>query len=143
MRGQIRGPGPGHGVPVSAAYRVSGPVPALLHDDPLFLGLCAAFDDLLGPVVTALDCFAAYLDPWLAPDDFVAWLATLVGADDGAAGPRPSRRSRGSRERGSAPGWPARCAATGPGVPPPGCATPSRPRPACPPTRSAWPSPAP
>ena len=63
----------------SAAYRVSGPVPALFHEDPLFLGLCAAFDELLGPVVTALDCFAAYLDPWLAPDDFLAWLGTLVG----------------------------------------------------------------
>jgi len=70
----------------SAAYRVSGPVPALFHEDPLFLGLCAAFDELLGPVVTALDCFAAYLDPWLAPDDFLAWLGTLVGvgADIGA-----------------------------------------------------------
>jgi hypothetical protein len=47
------------GAPVSAAYRVSGPVPALFHEDPLFLELCAAFDDLLSPVVTALDCFAA------------------------------------------------------------------------------------
>jgi phage tail-like protein len=67
----------------SAAYRVSGPVPALFHEDPLFLGLCAAFDELLGPVVTALDCFAAYLDPWLAPDDFLAWLGTLVGVGVG------------------------------------------------------------
>jgi phage tail-like protein len=77
-------------VATSAAYRVSGPVPALFHEDPLFLGLCAAFDELLGPVVTALDCFAAYLDPWLAPDDFLAWLGTLVGvgvsADIGADG---------------------------------------------------------
>jgi phage tail-like protein len=68
----------------SAAYRISGPVPALFHEDPLFLGLCAAFDELLGPVVTALDCFAAYLDPWLAPDDFLAWLGTLVGVGGGA-----------------------------------------------------------
>jgi phage tail-like protein len=69
----------------SSAYRVSGPVPALFHEDPLFLELCAAFDELLGPVVTALDCFAAYLDPWLAPDDFLAWLGALVGLDAGTS----------------------------------------------------------
>jgi phage tail-like protein len=99
---------------MSAAYRVSGPVPALYHEDPLFLGLCAAFDELLGPVVTAVDCFAAYLDPWLAPDDFVAWLATLVGADlsagSGAPGqePRPRALVAGAagsyRARGTAAG---------------------------------------
>jgi phage tail-like protein len=68
--------GPG---PVGAAYRVSKPVPALFHEDPLFLELCAAFDDLLGPFVLALDCFPAYLDPWLAPADFLGWLGGLVG----------------------------------------------------------------
>ena len=103
MRGQVHGPGGG---PVSTAYRVSGPVPALLHDDPLFLGLCAAFDDLLSPVVTALDCFAAYLDPRLAPGDFVAWLGGLVGADAGSLdeprqralveGAVPAYRARGT-----------------------------------------------
>ena len=81
----------------SAAYRISGPVPAIFHEDPLFLGLCAAFDELLGPVVTALDCFAAYLDPWLAPGDFLAWLGTLVGVSvsPGAeTGPDASDRHR-------------------------------------------------
>jgi len=120
VRGQVCPAGPGHGVPVSAAYRVSGPVPALLHDDPLFLGLCAAFDDLLGPVVTALDCFAAYLDPWLAPDDFVAWLATLVGAGDDAPGAQaepaqpgePGARQR-ARVAGAVRGYRARGTAAG------------------------------
>lgn len=74
------------GAPVSAAYRVSGPVPALFHEDPLFLELCAAIDELLSPVVTALDCFAAYLDPRLAPEDFLGWLGSLVGAEPGASG---------------------------------------------------------
>jgi phage tail-like protein len=78
---------------ISAAYRVSGPVPGLFHEDPLFLGLCAAFDELLGPAVAAVDCFAAYLDPWLAPDDFMAWLATLVGADLGSGSGAPGRQA--------------------------------------------------
>ncbi len=103
VSGRAQGPGGGA---TSAAYRVSGPVPALFHDDPLFLGLCAAFDELLSPAVTALDCFAAYLDPWLAPGDFVAWLGGLVGADTGSldeprqralvAGAVPAYRARGT-----------------------------------------------
>jgi phage tail-like protein len=113
MRAQIHDGGPGPDAATSAAYRISGPVPALFHEDPLFLGLCAAFDELLSPVVTALDCFAAYLDPWLAPDDFVAWLAALVGADadpGSPAQPEPRRRAlvagavRSYRARGTAAG---------------------------------------
>jgi len=130
MRGPVPDARPGapagQGFPASAAYRTSGPVPALFHDDPLFLGLCAAFDELLGPLVTALDCFAAYLDPSLAPDDFVAWLAALVGADadPGAAWqPEPRRRAvvagavRGYRARGTATGLRDAVAAAA-GVPP-------------------------
>jgi phage tail-like protein len=83
----VRSSGAQPGAPVSGAYRVSGPVPALFHEDPLFLELCAAFDELLSPVVTALDCFAAYLDPALAPDDFLAWLGSLVGAEPGPGRP--------------------------------------------------------
>jgi len=80
-------PDPAMSVPAaSAAYRISRPVPALLHEDPLFLGLCAAFDDLLSPIVAALDCFSAYLDPWLAPEDFLGWLGGLVGVTAGPAG---------------------------------------------------------
>jgi phage tail-like protein len=99
----VNGGFPGEGLPdrrigqaaTSAAYRISGPVPAIFHEDPLFLGLCAAFDELLGPVVTALDCFAAYLDPWLAPGDFLAWLGTLVGVGVGAeTGPDASDQHR-------------------------------------------------
>lgn len=85
------------GAPVSAAYRVSGPVPALFHEDPLFLELCAAFDELLSPMVAALDCFAAYLDPGLAPDDFLAWLGSLVGAEPDS-GPGPGAGGGSFRE---------------------------------------------
>lgn len=116
MRGAISGTGD---VPVSSAYRVSGPVPALYHEDPLFLALCAALDDLLAPVVTALDCFPAYLDPLLAPEDFLAWLAGLVGVD--TAERARSRASiaaavDGYRVKGTVAGLRA-CAAEAAGVP--------------------------
>ena len=39
----------------------------------------AAFDDVLAPVFSSLDNLDAYLDPRLAPDDFLAWLAGWVG----------------------------------------------------------------
>ena len=45
-------------------------------------------------MVTALDCFAAYLDPWLAPDDFLAWLGALVGLDAGHQRPEPGAYRR-------------------------------------------------
>lgn len=54
-------------------------VPAVYQEDPLFMQLCAAFDDLIAPLVTAVDCFDAYLNPYLAPPDFLPWLADLVG----------------------------------------------------------------
>src|SRR5215831_3420390 len=91
MRGPVSDTGPG---PVGAAYRVSTPVPALFHEDPLFLELCAAFDELLGPLVAALDCFPAYLDPWLAPADFLGWLAALVGAEPAGQSRPPSPPSQ-------------------------------------------------
>jgi phage tail-like protein len=54
-------------------------IPAVYQEDPLFMRLCAAFDELMAPLVTAVDCFDAYLDPYLAPADFLPWLADLVG----------------------------------------------------------------
>ncbi len=98
---------------ISAAYRVSGPVPALYHEDPLFLGLCAAFDELLAPVITAVDCFTAYLDPWLAPDGFVAWLAGLVGAEVSDEAGAPDGRLQRALVAGAAAGHRARGTADG------------------------------
>ncbi len=47
--------------------------------DPFALGLAAACDQVLAPVFASLDNFDAYLDPALAPADFVDWLSTWVG----------------------------------------------------------------
>jgi len=79
MRGLISSAEPG-ALGVASAVRQA--VPAVYQEDPLFALLCAAFDDLLAPLVTAVDCFDAYLDPLLAPSDFLPWLAGLVGYQD-------------------------------------------------------------
>lgn len=56
-------------------------LPALYQsDDPFALGLAGAFDQELAPIFASLDNFDAYLDPMLAPADFVDWLGTWVAA---------------------------------------------------------------
>ena len=76
MRGPISDEQPGV-LGVASALRQA--IPAVYQEDPLFMDVCAAFDDLIAPLVTAVDCFDAYLDPYLAPADFLPWLADLVG----------------------------------------------------------------
>lgn len=56
-------------------------VPASLQEDEFCGRLLAAFDEVLAPVFNTLDCFDAYLDPALAPEDFIDWLAGWVGLD--------------------------------------------------------------
>jgi phage tail-like protein len=53
-------------------------LPAVYLDDDFAARLTSALDDVLAPIFLTLDCFAGYLDPRLAPEDFVAWLADWV-----------------------------------------------------------------
>lgn len=54
-------------------------LPAIYQEDDLYLRFLSAFDVALAPILSTLDNLAAYLDPRLAPDDFVDWLAEWVG----------------------------------------------------------------
>jgi phage tail-like protein len=54
-------------------------LPALYQEDPFAQRLTSALDDVLAPVFAALDNLPAYLDPELAPADFLCWLANWVG----------------------------------------------------------------
>ncbi len=67
-------------------------MPALYHDDSLARRLLAALDEVLAPVMGTLDSMPAYLDPRLAPEDFVDWLATWVGLVQAVDVPLPRRR---------------------------------------------------
>jgi phage tail-like protein len=71
----MRGLVPGLGSPIPLAELL----PALLQGDGVAQQLGAAFDDALAPILSTLDNFDSYLDPALAPDDFVEWLAGWVG----------------------------------------------------------------
>jgi phage tail-like protein len=56
-------------------------LPSVYHEDPMALRFTSALDDLFAPMLSILDCLPAYLDPGLAPPDFVAWLGGWVGVE--------------------------------------------------------------
>lgn len=63
-------------------------LPAVYAEDRFVQNLTAALDEVLAPVLCTLDNLPAYLDPALAPEDFVALLAAWVGADPEAGAAR-------------------------------------------------------
>ncbi|MYU22363.1 phage tail protein [Streptomyces sp. SID8352] len=67
-------------------------LPALYAEDGLAQRFTAGLDTVLAPVFATLDNLPAYLDPRLAPADFLVWLASWVGADDDPGRPLAVRR---------------------------------------------------
>jgi phage tail-like protein len=68
-------------------------LPALLVDDDFAQRFTAGIDDVLAPILSTLDNFTAYLDPWLAPPDFLDWLSRWVGVTADANWPVDRRRA--------------------------------------------------
>jgi phage tail-like protein len=59
-----------------------GPMlPAIYQEDEFSMRFVAGFDDVLAPVLLALDCLIDYFDPALTPTDFLEWLASWVGIE--------------------------------------------------------------
>ena len=56
-------------------------LPAVYQEDPFTERFVAGFDDVLAPVLLALDCLIDYFDPALTPTDFLEWLASWVGIE--------------------------------------------------------------
>jgi phage tail-like protein len=54
-------------------------LPALFQDDDFTRRFVSAFDSALAPIFATLDNLPAYLDPWLAPEDFLDWLGSWFG----------------------------------------------------------------
>ena len=78
---------------LASPYPLATLVPSYLQEDEFLVRLTSAFDDVLAPAISVLDCLDAYVDPLLAPPDFVDWLAQWVGAplDDHWSQPRRRR----------------------------------------------------
>ena len=71
MRGMVKG--------LPSAVPLAAGLPAVLQEDAFLQRLLLAFDDALAPVFTTLDGLDSYLNPRLAPEDFLDWLADWVG----------------------------------------------------------------
>lgn len=54
-------------------------LPALYQEDEFAQSLTGALDSVLAPIFSTLDNLDAYLDPGLAPVDFVDWIGGWVG----------------------------------------------------------------
>ncbi len=68
-------------------------LPALYHDNDIAQRFTGALDVVLAPVLATLDSSDAYVDPRLAPLDFVAWLADWVGVELDASWPEERQRA--------------------------------------------------
>jgi len=54
-------------------------LPALYQEDLFAQRFTAGLDDVVAPAISVLDNLPSYLDPELAPVDFLQWLAGWVG----------------------------------------------------------------
>ncbi|MCQ4045096.1 phage tail protein [Streptantibioticus rubrisoli] len=73
-------------------HPIGGLLPALYADDDLAQRFTAGLDTVLAPVLSTLDNLPAYLDPRLAPSDFVEWLSSWVGTAVEPEWPEERRR---------------------------------------------------
>lgn len=85
----MRAMSPGLGTP----YPIGALLPPVLQEDATAMRITAALDEVLAPVIATLDCLWCYLDPALAPPDFLDWLAGWVGVPPDETGRLEHRRA--------------------------------------------------
>jgi phage tail-like protein len=78
---------------LATPYTIGALLPGVYQEDFFAMRFTAAFDDVLAPVISTLDCLDAYVDPFLTPPDFVEWLAGWVGALLDENAPEERRRA--------------------------------------------------
>jgi phage tail-like protein len=90
MRGTVAG--------LATPYPLASLLPAVYQEEDPFIGrFTAGLDDVLAPVIATLDCLDAYVDPMLAPEDFLGWLAEWVGVTVNENAPVSLHRSTVAR----------------------------------------------
>ncbi|MER5928995.1 phage tail protein [Streptomyces sp. NPDC002054] len=68
-------------------------LPAVFAEDRLAQHFVAGLDEVLAPVLNALDCLDSYFTPALAPVDFTRWLGGWVGAETDGTEPEDRLRA--------------------------------------------------
>ncbi|TDE98783.1 phage tail protein I [Occultella glacieicola] len=73
MRGMLPG--------IVPVVPIASRMPGVYADDEAMQAITRALDEVLAPTYTTLDSLWTYLDPHLAPEDFLEWLADWVGVE--------------------------------------------------------------
>ena len=73
-------------------YSLLEGLPAVFHEDDFLPRFVGGFDAVLSPVHAATDDLDAYLDPRLAPPDFLEWLGRWLGLEVNRRWPIQRRR---------------------------------------------------
>jgi phage tail-like protein len=68
-------------------------LPAVFQEDVVTGQLVGALDEVMAPALSAVDCLGAYLDPLLAPEDFLGLLSAWLGLEVDDRWPLARRRS--------------------------------------------------
>lgn len=68
-------------------------LPAVYQEDPFTERFVGGFDDVMAPILATLDCLVDYFDPYLAPEDFLEWMAGWVGIEMEEGWPIERRRA--------------------------------------------------
>jgi phage tail-like protein len=68
-------------------------LPAMYADDDFAQRFTAGLDEVIAPVLSTLDNLAAHFDSRLAPEHFLVWLGTWVGAELDPVWPLELRRA--------------------------------------------------
>jgi phage tail-like protein len=89
MRGSISG--------LATPHPLVERLPAVLQEDRFLSGLLEGLDEVLAPILCSLDNLAAYVDAWLAPEDYLTWLSGWVGVELDGSWPLQQRRLLVSR----------------------------------------------
>jgi phage tail-like protein len=64
---------------LESPYPMIGLLPSVYENDSFTRRWTAGLDEVIAPIISTIDCVGAYVDPLLAPDDFVRWLAGWFG----------------------------------------------------------------
>ena len=68
-------------------------LPAIYQEDEFTERFTAGFDDVMAPILATLDCLIDYVDPLVAPEDFLEWLSGWVGIELDEGWPIERRRA--------------------------------------------------
>ncbi|MBP1705544.1 MAG: phage tail protein [Chloroflexi bacterium] len=85
MRGRIDG--------LPTPHPLGSHLPGLYLEDDFAQRLTSALDEVAAPIILDLDNLDAYLDPRLAPEDFLDWVGRWVGVELDATWPVDRRRA--------------------------------------------------